>query len=267
MNDKEIICLLKKHNQFIQTSNLPNRASFFGDGIFETFVYENNQIKFGEYHYERALKGCEVLGLEKSMLTPLSVLEDLLNLKIKNKSMRVRWNIYRGGLGKYTPEENFVVENFLIQPFIRASEFKTKAFFSDRITVPSLPWSNCKTLSALIYVMAGQEKVQKGFDEVILLNAHGHVCEAGSSNLFWIKDEVYYTPALSTNCVAGIGRRVVIEELKSMNLPIYEGEFNTVDVLNADHVFTTNVTGISSILKIEDKAYKPVKNQNLLDLF
>ncbi|MEJ7663494.1 MAG: aminotransferase class IV [Hymenobacter sp.] len=46
-----------------------------------------------------------------------------------------------------------------------------------------------------------------GLAEIILYDAAGHVAEAGSAAIFWLKANVLYTPALGTGCVAGVRPR------------------------------------------------------------
>ena len=47
---------------------------------------------------------------------------------------------------------------------------KEKAYLSQYVFIQKTPWSHCKTLSAIHYVMANVERKSKGFDEVILKN-------------------------------------------------------------------------------------------------
>jgi 4-amino-4-deoxychorismate lyase len=267
MHDFDAFLLEKKDSFFIEAKVIPNRASFFGDGVFETFLFQNGRIKFGNYHLERARLGCEVLGLAVQDLSSLQHLETFLYNQFGNKELRVRWNIFRQGLGKYSPETSQLTETIFIQPLVRADLVKESGFISTNIRIPKTPWSHCKTLNALVYVMAAKERIEKKKDEVILLNADGYVCEAGSSNLFWVKEGVFYTPSLSSNCIAGVARRVILDYLKSQRIPYLEGEFNTSALLEADHLFTSNVTGISHILQVENKRFEPLNKDFLSELF
>ncbi len=267
LNDFETLFFEKKKGYFEVFNEVPNRAAFFGDGIFETFLFSNGKIRFGNFHIDRAINGCNILGLESKLLSTLDQLESLLFRNFQNKSIRVRWNIYRNGLGKYSPETSELRETIFIQPLIKAPECKNSAFISSLISVPYTPWSQCKTLNGLIYVMAGKERIAKGMDEVILLNPNGNICEAGSSNLFWIKNDVFFTPSLSSNCISGVARRVILEALRIHNYKCIEGEFFPSDLVNADHIFTSNVTGISSILSLDEKNYESLSHKFLFDLF
>ncbi|WP_373493999.1 aminotransferase class IV [Aquiflexum sp.] len=234
-----------------------NRAFLFGDGLFETMVFANGKLRFGEFHIERLIEGCRVLHLDFSSLCSIEILEKVLVGKFGIElTLRVRWNVYREGVGKYTPESEGLNESLQIQVFRSSPRIKEKAFFLDTVTVPKTFWSHCKTLNALTYVMANLEKMKNSMDEVILCNSDGYVSEAGSSNIFWIKDGTFFTPSLNCSCIAGIGRRLIIEKLKASSKSITEGKFLTKDVLEANFIFTSNVTGVSFIKEIEGKFFQ-----------
>lgn len=259
--------LLYKHDGEMWSPEEPqiqNRGFLFGDGLFETMVFIEGKIRFSQDHEARLLEGLKQLGMEKDNLSPIQEIESCLQqYYCENAVLRVRWNVFREGRGKYTPSVNTTAESLQIQNFQETAKVKKEAYFSENIFVPQLPWSHCKTLSALTYVMANQERKQKGMDEVILMNSVGYVSEAGSSNLFWKKDGVYYTPSLQSSCIAGVGRKKVIAHLKASGENIVEGEFLPHDVLSAEKVMTTNVTGVSYIEQIGESIY----NVNLDPLF
>jgi len=234
-----------------------NRGFLFGDGLFETMVFIGGNLKFGEYHFERLFEGCRILGFDPSTLSTIPIIENILakNFGLE-QAFRVRWNVYRSGMGKYTPESEEVKESLQVQPFVTTPKVKQKAFFLENIVVQKSIWSHCKTLNALTYVLANMERKKSSMDEVILCNSEGYVSEAGSANIFWVKEGAFFTPSLNCSCVAGIGRRVLIEKLKASLTNITEGKFLPKDVLKADFVFTTNVTGVSFIGQIGDTIFR-----------
>ncbi|TVP47618.1 MAG: aminodeoxychorismate lyase [Mongoliibacter sp.] len=234
-----------------------NRGFLFGDGLFETMVFENNMIRFSDYHQERLVMGCATLQLNTSQLSDIAEIERLLiNNGFQGVSKRIRWNVYRSGQGKYTPVENGIQETLQISAFSMANPLKSKAAFSSTFRVPSTIWSHCKTINGLHYVMANLERIEKSLDEIILLNDKGYVSEAGSSNIFWEIEGVFYTPSLESSCIAGVSRRVILEKLKDLGKKVGEGIFLKTDLMQAERVFTSNVTGICMIENIEGNTFK-----------
>jgi len=252
----------------IKQHTIINRGLLFGDGLFETMIFSNRRIRFKEAHQARLIDGCEVLQLETANIESLDICEAYLIENFPHhESIRIRWNVYRAGMGRYSPETNHTAHLFILQNHIYSPPVIKSAYITQIVKVPSLPWSNCKTLNALVYVTANLERQKKQYDEVILLNSEGYICEAGAANLFWIKDGIYYTPSLRSHCIAGIGRKVIIKELRNQDIKLIKGEFKPKDLLSADQVFTSNVTGINYISKIDMREFDTTPFPFLEELF
>ncbi|MBD8487201.1 aminotransferase class IV [Echinicola sp. CAU 1574] len=258
MSDFNTVFFIMGKNQSLVQSNVStiNRAALFGDGLFETMLFINGKIRFSELHWDRLQEGLSTLKINSNQLISISQLESNLADKFgADQPLRVRWSVFRSGLGKYTPVTNEREEIFMVQGHTQPPKIKNEAYISPSIHVPSSPWSHCKTLNALTYVMANQQRSEKKMDEVILLDQKENISEAGSANLFWVKKKTYFTPSLTCNCIAGVSRRKIIEHLKSKNIKIEEGEFSEGDMLQAEQIFTSNVTGIAYLKKIRETEF------------
>lgn len=266
-NDSNTI-FLQKSGVLKKVENPPiNRASLFGDGVFETMVFSKGKIRFAKEHEERLNLGLGILHIDPSSVT-VQYLEEFVKKNFDGqKSLRIRWNVYRGGLGKYTPLENQAEDMIIIEVPGLPVQVKSKAYISKSITIPPSPWSHCKTLNGLPYVMANIERVERKMDEVILLSDKGFVSEAGIANIFWKKGDIYYTPSLSCNCIAGVARRKIIEVLQSEGIAVVEGEFTAKEIMDADQIFTSNVTGITYIAQLENRLFKTIALPLLGGLF
>lgn len=96
--------------------------------------------------------------------------------------------------------------------------------------------------------MAAQERKDRELDELILLDQMGKVAEASASNIFWRKGNKVFTPSLSCGGIDGVGRRAILSKIPRL---ITEGVFGPNDLLKADQVWVSNVTGISYLEKID----------------
>ncbi len=226
---------------------IPNRGMNFGDGLFETMVFDGEKIRFFGYHLERLRHGMKTLGIQNQGMN-FQELEDWIRSEFSGQKLRLRWNVIRGGAGKYTPETNLAFHTLHLAELSMAPYSKSKASFSEKVALYTYPWSRCKTLNALPYVMAAQERMDRNLDELIILDYRGKVAEASSANIFWRRGKKLFTPALSCGPIAGVGRRAVLEKL---GRNIDEGEFTSNDLLRADQVWVTNVTGVSCLEKID----------------
>jgi 4-amino-4-deoxychorismate lyase len=234
----------------------PSRAALFGDGIFETMIYSQGCIRFHASHQDRVNDGIHALKLDPAGMSRVVDIEKLVTEHVDgNKTWRVRWNIFRSGFGKYTPEENLCLEQVTVQPHIPAQKIKQNAYFCTSIQLQSSPWSHCKTLNSLPYVMANVERKEKQMDEVILSDAQGYLSEAGAANLFWVKSGTFYTPSLRHHAISGVGRAQILQLLEQKGIRFQEGSFTKSALLQADQVFTSNVTGISYIQEIENQRF------------
>lgn len=87
-------------------------------------------------------------------------------------------------------------------------------------------------------IMALQEAVNDGYDEALLLDAEGFVSEGSGENFFMVRDEVLYTPEL-TSALEGITRATVIILARDIGLKVVEKSIARDEVYVADEAFLT----------------------------
>ena len=87
-----------------------------------------------------------------------------------------------------------------------------------------------------------EEAHQREFDEVILLNERGEVCECTSANLFLARGNEVFTPPLNSGCLPGVTRALLLEEIRVPGISAAEKTLLPKDLENADQVFITSTT-------------------------
>jgi branched-chain amino acid aminotransferase len=87
-----------------------------------------------------------------------------------------------------------------------------------------------------------EEAHQRGFDEVILLNERGEVCECTSANLFMARGNEVLTPPLNSGCLPGVTRALLLEEIRVPGISAAERTLLPKDLEGADQVFITSTT-------------------------
>lgn len=87
-----------------------------------------------------------------------------------------------------------------------------------------------------------EEAHQRGFDEVVLLNERGEVSECTSANIFAVGGGEVWTPPLSSGCLPGVTRAVLLEELHLSGIKVCEKILFPKDLESADQVFITSST-------------------------
>ena len=94
----------------------------------------------------------------------------------------------------------------------------------------------------------------QGFDEVILLNERGEVAECTSANLFIANGNHVQTPPLSSGCLPGITREVLLGEIHAPGIRVEEKALLPGDLEAADEVFITSTTrDLLPVFQIEEK--------------
>lgn len=105
------------------------------------------------------------------------------------------------------------------------------------------PFAGAKITSWAANLTWYEEAHEHGFDEVILLNEHGHISECTSANIFAIQDDCVWTPPLDTSgCLPGVTREILLEAIDIPGITIAERELTPSDLEEADQVFITSTT-------------------------
>jgi branched-chain amino acid aminotransferase len=96
------------------------------------------------------------------------------------------------------------------------------------------------------------EAHDRGFDEVVLLNERDEVSECTSANIFIAQGDQVWTPPLSSGCLAGITRELLLTEIRVPGIRIAEKVLTLPDLEAADEVFITSTTrDLLPVLSIE----------------
>lgn len=113
------------------------------------------------------------------------------------------------------------------------------------------PLAGVKTISWLESVWAAAEAKSQGYDEVVLLNERGEVSECTAANIFAAKGDKVVTPPLSSGCLEGVTRAVLMEVAAEAGTSVVERTMRPDDLYAAEEVFITstnrNVIGVKEI--------------------
>mgnify|MGYP005749143835 CR=1 FL=1 len=265
------------NGQFIPEQELclpiTNRAFQYGDGFFETVMVVNGRLRFWSDHLVRMQEAAHALHLElPAYFCEPAFEQQLLQLADENSGLaygRLKLKAWRAGAGLYTPETNLIDWLATVQPATPLHPDSISIGVCQNIRTICSPFSHFKGPNALVYTLAGLEKKQTGYDDMLLLNSQGIVSELISSNLFWMMDNKLFTPALDTGCVNGIVRRNILRWCRKNHMKVHEAYFSPQRLHDAHTVFAANVTGIKSIESInyvalqQDEAFLHQLNRDL----
>ena len=86
-------------------------------------------------------------------------------------------------------------------------------------------------------VLAKIESKRGGYDEAILLDDRGNVCEGSGENVFVVKDGAIATPPQTASILDGISRKSVIEIAGDLGHTVIERDIARSELVLADEVF------------------------------
>ncbi|MHB8231713.1 MAG: branched-chain amino acid transaminase [bacterium] len=103
-------------------------------------------------------------------------------------------------------------------------------------------------------ILAKKEVVSAGYDEAIMLDTSGFVCEASGENIFVYSEGYIKTPPLSS-VLPGITRNSVIEVMENeMGLKIKEERITRDQLYVADEVFLTGTAAeVTPVREIDER--------------
>jgi branched-chain amino acid aminotransferase len=103
-------------------------------------------------------------------------------------------------------------------------------------------FAGAKILSWAMNLTWLESAQRRGFDEVILLNERGEVTECTSANIFVANGSEVSTPPLSSGCLPGVTREVILNEIHTPGIRVSEKTLMPADLESADEVFITSTT-------------------------
>lgn len=103
-------------------------------------------------------------------------------------------------------------------------------------------FSGVKVTSWAMNLTIYEEAHERGFDEMVLLNERGEISECTSANIFISSGNQVWTPPLSSGCLPGITRELLLSEIRVPGIRIAEKTLTLADLQAADEVFITSTT-------------------------
>jgi len=102
--------------------------------------------------------------------------------------------------------------------------------------------------------LAKMEAVLAGYDEAIMLDIDGYVCEGTGENFFMVKDGVLITPPPQASILLGITRDTVIRLARDMGYTVVERFISRAELYGADECFFTGTAAeVTPVVEIDGR--------------
>jgi branched-chain amino acid aminotransferase len=210
-----------------------------GDGVFETAKVVDGVPFALTRHLQRLTASAAGLGLPPPELGLVrhAIEQTLTENHVTDAPLRLRVT-YTGGISPLGSDRGDNAPTLVVALAPMRS-------WPALATVATVPWTRnersatagVKTTSYAENVVALAYAHERGAAEALLANTAGHVCEGTGSNVFVVLDGDVLTPPLSSGCLAGVTRALVLEwtDAKERDLPVEA-------LQEAEEVFLTSST-------------------------
>jgi branched-subunit amino acid aminotransferase/4-amino-4-deoxychorismate lyase len=250
-------------NQTEAKISVLDRSYLFGEGLFETLRSYDGKIPFLDKHLERMEWASAFVGI--NFHHPVEIRNGIKDLLEENKLKEARIKIILSMEGdSFKPVDsnedfktNLVISTEEFTPFDEDLYEKGVSLIAlNSVKNEGAPVSTLKSTSWLTKIIAAREINEKKKFDGIMLNHKGQITEATKSNLFWIKDEIFYTAPTNLGVLPGITRDIVIEEIKDLGFEFKEKIIELDELLKADEVFLTSSTmEVMPVGEIDDQEF------------
>jgi branched-chain amino acid aminotransferase len=223
------------------TFDISDRGLLLGDGVFDTMLYQNNELTYYNDHYKRLKTAAKLLSFNFN-LTNEQLKNIITNLikknNFQNKQIAIRTNITRGVSKRGLDfDKSHKVGIYIKLNLIPKSLFmkSIKLGIANIRRNSTSPISQNKTLNYLDNVIEKNRAAKNGYEDAIFLNIDEKVSCTTTSNIFYVQKNKIYTPPLKDGVLNGVMRE---QFLKKKIATTQTTSLN--NLLKSDYIFLTN---------------------------
>ncbi|MCK5658959.1 MAG: aminotransferase class IV [Alphaproteobacteria bacterium] len=233
-----------------------DRGFTLGDGVFDTLLVLDGQLRHAEAHFARLLKHASVLQI-KTNETPESLESSALRLLKKNKFVMGRYalrtTITRGAgiRGLLPPDESVPTLLMRVSSAVSPDSLPPVYAVISQTTRRNefSPLSRIKSLQYGDNLLALLEAKDKDANEALILNTAGHISCSTTGNIFILEKGRLLTPPLSDGALNGITRSIVMQ-----HAAVEERSLTPEHLAEAEGIYLTNsLSGIRAVEKLKEK--------------
>lgn len=251
-----------------------NRSFLYGDGLFESIRFQDGSLIYIDDHLERLVSGMFTLGLDTTFFNPLQICDLMLELCKQNELIdaRIRLTVFRDAGGFYKPSSDncsYLIATEAINPALIKSEKGVRLGLYSEIRKPINSLSGIKSSNGLLYVLAARYARENNWDDSIILNEHGRICESSNSNIFLVlPNKRILTPPISEGILPGVMRKNLIKWLRENEYQVDEAIVLTDDFYRAEEVFLSNaIQGVRWVIAFKERRYFSNVSRSIMEAF
>lgn len=220
-------------------------------------------------HAKRLSNSAKFLNYDLPADKIQQVIIDFVKQNKPDKSFYIRPFVYTSDLGiaprLHKIEKNFFIYGLELGDYLPPDGISCRISSWYRQEDRSLPLRGKISGAYITSSLAKTEAVESGFDEAILMNTQGKVCEASGMNIFIVRDGKIITPGLDQDVLEGITRDSVITIAKDLGLEVIERSVDKTELFIADEVFfsgtAAKVTPVKQVETYKLPDERPITEQ------
>ena len=107
-----------------------------------------------------------------------------------------------------------------------------------------------------VSILANQEATHDGYEEAMLLDPQGYICQGSGENVFIVRGGKLHTPDLAGGALAGITRDTIMQFADELGIPVLERRITRDEVYVADEAFFTGTA--AEVTPIREFDHRPI---------
>jgi len=208
-------------------------------------------------HCQRLSNSAKFLHYDLSASKIKQVILDFVSKNAPEKSFYIRPFVYTSDLGVaprlHKIEKNFFVYGLEMGDYLSPDGISCRISSWYRQEDRSLPLRGKISGAYITSALAKTEAVDAGFDEAILMNSQGKVCEATGMNIFMVRNGKLITPSFDQDILEGITRDSVITIAKDLGIEVEQRNIDKTELFIADEVFLCGTAAkVTPVKRIEN---------------
>ncbi|MBD2012717.1 branched-chain amino acid transaminase [Microcoleus sp. FACHB-53] len=208
-------------------------------------------------HCQRLSNSAKVLNYNLPPDKIQKVIVDFVKKNNPTTSFYIRPFVYTSDLGiaprLHNIEKDFFVYGLELGDYLSPDGVSCRISSWYRQEDRSLPLRAKISGAYITSSLAKTEAVESGFDEAILINAQGKVCEASGMNIFIVRNGQLISPGFDQDILEGITRDSILTLARDLGIPIQERPVDKSELLIAEEVFLSGTAArITPVKRVEN---------------
>ena len=249
--------------------SVDDRGYQLGDGLYDTILYKNQELIFYDFHFKR-LKTSAVytkikFNFNKEAFKKI-ILELIRRNKLVNTTAVVRVTLTRESDIRGLDFNRFSSSNLSIKAVKLSNDLRLKPLkikLAKTIRNETSLSSKFKTTNYIDNIMEKNRAQEAQFDDVLFLNFRHKVTCCSTSNIYYRKNNRFFTPPLSDGVLNGAVRDFLVRKKK---VAVKSITFD--NLIKCDEIFVSNsVFVLRPVSKINSIEMNNFKGITVLDNF